>query len=68
MVRASRDRFGERFDIFFREAFEANARLDMPLPKLLLRRDQTNRRMDAMIPSGQKAQALRRLIEQFRLG
>ena len=55
------------FDILFRESLKANPRLHMPLPELLLRRDQTNSGMNAMITSGQKAQALRRLVEQFCL-
>src|SRR6202167_1528003 len=56
------------FDVFFRQPLEANPGLDVPLPRLLVRREQTNSRMDAMITAGQKAQTLRRLIEQFRLG
>src|SRR5581483_5107740 len=57
-----------RLDVFFREALEAHARLHEPLTECFLRRDQADGRVDTMIASGEKAQALRRLVEQFRLG
>ena len=43
------------------------ARFDVALPERLLRRHQADRGVDAMIAAGQKPQALRRFVEQFRL-
>src|SRR5215472_7996235 len=55
-------------NILFGQTFEAHACLDIALPERFLRRDQTDRGVNAMIAPGQKPQTLRRLVEQFGLG
>ena len=55
------------FNVFFGEPFEAHARFDIALTKSLLRRHQADRSVDAVIAPGKQSQALRRLVEQFRL-
>ena len=55
-------------DVFVRQALEAHPRLHVTLAEGLLRRHQAYGGMDAVVAAGQKPQALRRVVEQFRLG